>query len=651
MSGADKVIDLDPPGTIGLYDPSAIVMLRLNEEDDDDHPADSAGSLNDLDTISGASPTTVPAVTAGVTGRGRAFVEGDGLSASDRVSGTTLLNRDVTVQAILSWDIVGQFTTGEGGTIVSRGQMNGVAAQAIAFGLVLDVVDAPSSRGQMSMIWEAPQGSLRLVQSPEFTLLPGKFTMLTATRRWISPTSVVVRFYIGDQLLGEVASAFGAIAGGTTGTTTVGYLNLGSNGSFLIGVIDELMVLDHEISIEEIEATWKRITVYQPLGYQLFLELHDPGFPIPLDRGSDAQLDTRMTGVTLGFAAAQFENLRANFLPGRAYGSVLEQWEELVRVSPQPTDDIDTRRQRAVARFRQRRGSSIDGLKDALVDLIGDAEVSDLQFLAFDNTVREDFSSIRTERWDLTPGPSGGTMTSVSGAGRLNVGGLATHAMTGVTRDWVTMRQSVGGDGKQAQAMTKMVFTGSNTYEAGIYFSEEGASGGDFILLGLELSGGNYRVVTESFIAGVSQGLVVQAVIGAVAPAAIWLHLFQTTTDGIWKAAWSTTSGTAGFTTSANITHPTVAHWSGCYIRGTASASGITADFDDHVLRSPFGSRPFNAYVLLDEGGGFTPDSDGASSVIRAIKHAFVTGTFITTTSVLCDNTNSGCDAGPMGGI
>jgi hypothetical protein len=142
-----------------------------------------------------------------------------------------------------------------------------------------------------------------------------------------------------------------------------------------------------------------------------------------------------------------------------------------------------------------------------------------------------------------------------------------------------------------------------------------------------------------------------RATIGAN-PAAIWLHLYQTATAGTWRAAWSTTSGLTGFTESANITAPALANLGGVYFRSvTLTAGAARADFDDVTLRAPYGDRSLAAYVYRNPALGGAPDLLGADSVVAALKHAFIEGAFITSKSVLCDDENSLCDHGPMGGL
>lgn len=647
-AGADKLIAFDPPGAIGLVADAPVAFLRFDETDTAIPPKDAAGAVNDLLPFTGGA---IPVVADGACGRARVFDPTllTGFISTDLAGQSSLVTRDCTIQAILRIDAVGQNSYGQPGTIVARG-IGGSTAQNCSYALEVTIVNPAAFLCSMRWVWHDTSGTQKIQTGAQFSLAqPGTgFTLLTATRRWVSPTSVLLRYYIGDVLLGEVASADGSIGGGTPGKFLVGCRPQGAQNNFLAGAIDELMVLDREITREEIEATWLRITRYQPLGYQLLREMHDPGFPLPTDPGSNVQRDLRLIGNSLGFAAAKMEDIRQNILPQHAYGSVLEDWEEVVRSTPAPSQDVDTRRSRVLARIRQRRGCTIPGLEDSLVGLLGGADVSDLQFLAFSNDVASDFTTIDPLRWDTAPSTS--AISVVSGAASFQPG-VGSFFMDGATwpPTWIRMRQTVGGNGKQAHQLVKLVWTTPQAQaEAGIYF--ENAITRDYLLLGLRDVGGSFRVETESFIAGVSQGVVQQAIIGAN-PAAIWLHLYQTTTDGTWQAAWSTTSPTTGYTVSGSITHPTAAYWGGCYLRGiSVLGAGPRADFDDHVMRSPFGGRPFNAYVFLDRALGFKPDIAGADAVISSIRHAFTHAAFITSRSMLTDDIDSGCGLVPCGG-
>ena len=239
--------------------------------------------------------------------------------------------------------------------------------------------------------------------------------------------------------------------------------------------------------------------------------------------------------------------------------------------------------------------------------------------------------------------------------------GAGDYTLSNTARNWRTIARpvsqpvapidpilgfAIGG----SHTLAKLVFTTpQNNTEVGVWVGDK--SLGNYLLLGLKQDG-VFKVVTESFIAGVSQGLVAQVALGAN-PAAIWLHLSQATegfSAGQWVPKWSTVGPFTTVSTGAAITFTNQIHWSGLYLRGQPVA-GTVADFDDFILWTPNGTRPFNAYVFRDPGLGGQPDLEAAHSVIHEIKHAFTHATIITSRAVLCDDPGSGCDRGPMGAL
>lgn len=634
------VIALDIPGTIGLHDHSPVVLCRFDEVDATTRPTDAAESLADLDVTGGLA---MPAVIDGVIGRARQFGSGVVLAAKDRVSGTTLLTRDVSVQVVLTWSAANQEAADCPGTILCRGTSDS-AAEYIAYALEIGPVHG--GYGELRWLWQDTAGALQSSPGALFAP-PTGFTMLSATRRWLSPTEVLCRYYIGGQLVYEVTSAAGAIGGGTTGTMQIGARYTGSWGNWLAGAIDDLLIVDRELAPEEVEATWRRITVYQPLGHRLFVDMHDPGFPLPADPASDAQLDTRMIGHALGYAGAQVERLRTDTVPQRSYGPVLEEWEQALAVTPQPWQDLDTRRERVLSRWRQRRGYSIEGLRDALEGLVG-TDLDNLEYLAFDQTIRDDFSTgLEIERWDVQPA---GAVTAIGGVAAMqSAGGLAVGGYS----DWITMAIAVGGDAREAHLIAKLVFTTPEAGgQAGVWFGDW--AHGNYVLLGMTMAGGSLAPASEVFVGNISAGPVFHGSSFAT-PSALWIHLWQTTTPGTWQAAWSTTSATAGYGAPVTVTTDaslSALNLGGCYFRQVAGVGDAgRVDVDEVILRAPYGDRAFWAYVYRDPGLAGRVDVEGANSVIDAIRHAFTDGALITSKSFYCDDPGSLCDRGPMGAL
>jgi hypothetical protein len=642
--------------------PSTLVLLRFREQDAEVLPSDEIGSLADLDVDAGL---TLPPVADSFTGKGRAFSNGFALDAKDVVPGSSLATRDVTIQAIMSWDLDAQVAYGDTGTIVARGKGN-AADEYAAYALELRVVNAALRVGELRLWWQDNAGAVHVQTGGQFIApASGAFMLVTAVRRWISSAQVELRYYVGDKLLGDFVSADADVGGGTTGTFCVGTrYSAGVAGKFLCGVIDELRVLNYEITAEEIAATWDRMSRLQPRGYRAIRDLVQPGAPISDDPSSRIQKLLRIAGHALGYAAAQVENFRQNQLADRAFGPVLEELEGITGEAPKPSDSVKARRKRVIAHFRQRAGSSVPGVQATEADILALAP-SQVQVLAFDNTIRDDFSAgLRTALW--TPDPAA-QWTIAADALRVQAGaGAAIGYDGGITsRAWYTcLAAALGGrgnpsdkfwDGRDAHIIAKLVPTTVPDHgEVGVVLYD--LANEHALLFGLRNNGGTYQLITESFVAHKSQGVVIQ---GVAALQTYWLHLGPGSSaaapDGYaqWQAAWSTTSQTTGYTSSADIQHPKSFGWIGMYARsfGAALAGNLDASFDDVILRFPYGHRTLRFYVLRDPMLPGAPDLPAAENALQRLKQAHVEAHVITKTTLYADDDTTPADRTPTGGF
>lgn len=637
-----------------------VLLLRFDEVADATRPTDAAGNLAELEPD---DDTTMPAIVDAVLGRGRQFAPADitGLVAQDVVPGSTLLTRDCSIQVWLAWDFAAQAADAGLASVYARGLGTG-AAEYIGAGLQLRVVNEAQNIGEVRWIWQDLAGVTRTQIGAHFRPSSSGVVMLTATRRWVSSTEVVLRYYLGDRLLGEVVSADGSIGGGTTGTTTIGTRFVGGDfGEFLAGVLDELRVVDYELTAEEIAETWRRITVHQPNGYRLVYELHDPGFPISRDPASRVQKETRMWGNAIGFASAQAENLR-NIIPTRAYGQPLEDWETVLKQAPKPGDSVETRRARVVARERRAAdglGVSIPGIEAALRELV-DTDPANLEILAFDQTITDAFTTLDAQRWLANPLAdwsiaSNSLRVVATSAEDLRVGG----GLTG----WKTCQTPIGGNGGSAHILAKLTPTdfgasGAVDVEAGVFLAD--FTKGNAILLGLRRTAGStdLRIWTESFRAWASQGETMRE--NLVSPAAVWLHLHGASGSGFGGAGnssftgeWSTTGPLTGYSAAAPIVNPATNHWAGFYLRSIGAATSDDAEvrFDDAIVRAPLGTRSFMLYVYRNPALPGRPDLVGANHIIRQLKHGHTHAAVITNKQTLYDDPTTPYDLGPMGAL
>ncbi len=628
-----------------------MVMLRFDEPKDEVLPSDADGVLEDLRAPDGAA---LPQVVTGIVGFAREFVPGNDtvLTAKDADVGASLFTRTVSIQTILRWDIDDQAAAASPGVVICRG-IGGSSSERVAYGLELRVVNAGARIGEVRMFWENLAGDRYTAIGGQFRLgRASEVLMLTAVRRWSSQRDVVVRYYLGDRMLNEAVAFAGEIGGGTTGTTVIGARALGED--HFDGAIDEMRVVGRELVTEEISATWQRIRKLQPAGEQLIRDSMPPGLPISDDLDSRVQREIKWIGQALGYSAAQTENQRANLIPDRAYGAVLQRWERITRQAVRPGDDVDVRRRRVLGHFARRAGVSPPGVRAAMHELLA-CDEDQLELMAYNNTIRDGFDTLRERRWRRTPEAE----WTVAG-GALRVAGLEDETPTTLA-GWRTCLTGVSGPerigGYGAQIFAKVELDNPNDgFEVGILLYDWPRQ--DVLMLGLRRDAGAIKVASQRYIRGVPQPAVVHAVT-ALAPH--WLHLYQVPVAYDGQAAgelvphgvrWSTTGPSSGFATGDPGDFAFAVGWAGFYARtfdGSSNADPLVGVFDDAALWMPHGMRPFNFYVLRDPDIPGEYDLAAANASIAKLKQSHTHAAVITSRAFLAGNPESLCGRGPLG--
>lgn len=608
------------------------------------------GALVDLDA---PAPNTLPPVVDGWTGKARNFGSGNVVTALDTTAGLSIATRDCSVQAIVKWDPTAQAAVAPTGTLIARGT-GASAGERVAYGLELRVVNAALRIGEVRWFWHTVGGTLITAVGGQFTAPASGFMLITATRKWLSATKVVMRYYVGDQLVGEALSASGDIGGSTTGSTCIGgHYPAGVAANYLVASLDQLRVVRGELAPEEVAATWRRLAKHQPDGYRMMRDLLPPAMPVSSDQSSRVQRLLRLIGHGLGFADAQDQNARDNTIPTRAYGAVLEQWEAITKEAPRALDDLFTRRRRVVGHIAQRAGSSPPGIAAALAPVL-QCDASQLQILASSNRIDETFATINPLRWTRNVDAA---FTAVAGQAQCSVG-AGDYAFTDSSRNWRWCATAALGQGIDHKCQVKVTPTSmvSNS-EAGIFIGDMAA--GNFILLGLRNNGGIYQVVRETFREWAQYSVVVEATTSAVPH---WLRIFAQDSRNVivigagltqFDVGWSTTGPTSGFALEVDLQHKKNYQWAGVYLRsvnGVALGGAVTVNFDDWFSLSGKGDRPNTWYVYRDPALPGTPDLVGADRILQRLRQSHTAAHITTATTARCGVANT-VGRTPMGNL
>jgi hypothetical protein len=656
MTAAPSLIDT-VSGHLGPGASSrSVVRIPFSERSDTFTPHDRAGQLGDLGVVAGI---VAPVVAEGWADLGRDFVaaSGNGFTAADVAGVTTLLTRDATVRALVSLrDSAAAWPR----ALYVRGLGTG-GTECISLGLL---VGKPAAL-ELRLYWEDASGTR--ISSATGAALPSPasdddFLLLTATRRWVSVDEVVVRYFVGGELLLEQTLGAGAgdIAGDTTAHTSIGASKSGGAwGQFWDGVIDEIEVLDYEMSPEEVRATWERLTQHQPDGCDAFAALAPPGSKWGADHSTRIGRLARMVGEGFGLATARAEELRENFLPSRAYLEWLPRWENLVAVRPGTRDWLDRRRQRVVALLSRDNGYSPPKLQESLSEPF-DLAAADVEIVEFDNRWTDGFATLERERWFLEPDDgtwsvAGGQLsidTSAGGAARYGDGSYFERNMV------VTPLSS--GRGRLVAGAKVVSYAGAlpTNVTAGLLLRNDRSHSA--LWFGVSNRGaGVEKVGYISCVNGVA-GAFVAIATTSVEP--LWLRIIRApatrdrddSASDTYRLSYSTTGPSAGFVDTDVAGLLVDPEWAGfgIYSPGTFAAGSDGASFDDFFACEPQGTRPFVWYAYRDPGLAGAPDMVGADDFVRRLRPAYTHAAAITSKSLLCDDPFDGrCDRGPMGAL
>ena len=626
---------------------SAVMFFDFSEAQNVS-PSDRVATLGDLGL---EGPLQPAAAVQGWTGGGRRFTQASshGFVAADNDGADSLRTRDVSVQAIVAINLAGAAGPM---TLICRGT-DGSASEFYAYGIEFEP-SATVGDVNVRWFWMDLAGAVQYAAAATFTSPgDGKPFLFTATRRWESTSRVVCRYYAADHRIAEVVSTAGSIGGGTTGRTSIGARKTaGTWGRFFSGTIEQLGVFDYEISLEEIEATWRRLTVHQPEGVIRFRASSPPGVPWSRDPSSTIGRMIKVWGHLAGGAAAAAEQLE-DMLPDRAYGDALDRWLNLVALSPRPLDSVDTRRERVLAFLQRENGYSLPILRRVLAPIFDLAE-DQVQILEFANRIDEDWSSLRVERWHVDAASGSFTV----GSGKLRLVVTEGDTLSSADRQHMITSLPEGEHGAPANGVGTWIQTKIDSVAAwptnasaiaGIYWWN--AVTDDRQWIGVAKSGSNFVLAHRRKVGGVLSATTTLATFGASMPA-LYVRARRTASDTSMLVEWSTV-GFAASLSSATITCAPDPAWAGigASVDGIINAADIDVSFDDFACDAPAGRRAFAWYAYRNPALPGTPDMVGARLLVARYRPAHTHADAITSLSLLCGDPSSVCAGGPLGGF
>lgn len=374
--------------------------------------SDGIGNAGDLRTGAGLSD---PDIVDAWSGSGRRFTGSGLVSHADRSALGTLAQRDCTLQAIVAIHDFALLPQ----TIVARGTNDGPIGDLVCYGLEL-VAGASPSRLGVRWFWQDSAGVYRHQTAGEFDAPEaGEFILITATRRWETSTRVVLRYYVADELIAEVVSSDGDIAGGTSGLLTIGARrSAGSWSRFLAGTIDELIGYDHEAPAAEVRHTWLTLDRYLEDGRIQVAAAMPPGMDLDAPNKATHKWIT-IAGQAMGLLHAYIEGLRSRYFAGDCDEDQMTEWEFEYGILARPGDSLDIRAQRVNAVTAEPKGNALPTLQQIFAAPF-DLPASDVDIVEMQNETIETWGAINPMIWQEHNGTwsvSGGELAASVGAG------------------------------------------------------------------------------------------------------------------------------------------------------------------------------------------------------------------------------------------
>lgn len=641
--------------------PRTVLMLPLDEVASTAPPTDAAGQLDPLTPPTGLE---MPDVVDGWTGpTARDFVAADatGLEAVDATDGLTLAPRDCSIECLVS--IRAESVASWPRTIVQRGR-GGSAAERINYRLTVQELGSPASPQhlEVTLDWEDAAGNLVSPSSGATFLAPAEsaFLHLVATRR-VERDLFVTRYYVDGELIGEADAPVAGVGGATTGHTLVGVgYDPGAPGYdyHWDGIVDELRVVDYEMSPEEVRATWDRLTRHQPDAVAATAASMPPGSGWGADPETRWGRLVRIAGEALGQGLASIEALRANWLPDRAYQGWLDRWERLVAASPKRRESLDVRRARVVDLLGRDNGFAVPQLETAFSDSM-DLAAADVEILEYSNLIAETWDTLEECRWEAG---ADGSWAVAAGEVRvdLSAGGDARYE-DGYRNQNRLLTPLSSGRGRLVLQTQITDYVGDLPADVLIGLQLLNKRTTNALWVGVKNLAGTLRF---GYVSRVDNATGLFSPSGpTMSTEPLWIRIIRDPTglaredsaSTTYRLSYSTTGPDSGYTDLDVADLLPDPEWGGLGVVSSATwgaAGGLGATFDDTIVFTPRGTRPFHWYAYRDPGLPGAPHMPRSHALALRMRPAHTEAGAIQSLEVLCDDAELGlCDHGPCGGL
>lgn len=617
-------------------DDRAVASLLFNEQADAILPSDGTGNLPDL---ADDATTTLPSVVSGtLTGYGRDFVAGSANAIMAADAGDALaLTRGMSVVALLELDVAAQDSYGSDGTIIQRGE--GTAGDALSFALRLSIVDAANRTVKVYLEWENTSSSIITDTGALFTWPAGE-TLIVGAVREVIDGELVCRYHVNDESAAGSASPLDVDSTSGADVWVGGEYNGSTYGRYIDATIDAIEVYSEAISTEEFLLLYKRFSEDQPDCVSAVKSLVPDG-AYSTDPDSSIQRELTVNGVGLGVVRAAIRHLKDFYWPSLAWGSMLERWESITQHSPKPGDTLAIRRERIASFLGVVRGFAVEDVKFVLQESL-DLDTADIEILEYDNDYSQDFASDPAD------------YIQDAGNGAISVTG-------GVLRNTSTTADILFDDGPGGGKAPWTIWNLDNEVDAWVSCKITVDAASDSDAMGALVVGnratnewllwGKTDAGAHAYATYINGVLSSWTTVDTVPATPTMYHRIKCLGGGSFELRYGSSAAAADAATPTIIaTGISEVNWAGFVSTSISSASvSGTIDMDDFLVHTPNGTQRFSWYAYRNPALAGNPDMVGANLVVQRIKPAHTYAAAITQQSVLCDDTESGCDREPIG--